>query len=60
MSMMQTFLSSRLKSLNFNAAILSWSVQSARIPFGRYAVTKLYLKSLGTLSRFIVPLRGGR
>jgi hypothetical protein len=49
----------RLKSLNFNAAILSWSTQTVRIPFGRYAVTKAYSKSLGTLSWFTTPLKGG-
>jgi hypothetical protein len=59
-SMLYTFLSPRLKSLNFNVAILSWSVRTARIPFGRYAMTNSYSKSLGTLSQFITVLRGGR
>jgi hypothetical protein len=48
-----------VKSLNFSAAILSWSTRTKHIPFERYAVTKVYLKYLGTLSRFIAPLKGG-
>jgi hypothetical protein len=59
-SMLYTFLLPRLKSLSYNAAILSWSTCTTCIPFERYAMTKAYSNSLGTLSRLIVPLRGGR
>jgi hypothetical protein len=44
--------------MNFNAVILSYFDQTACIPFGRYAVTIVYSKSLSTLSRFIVLSRG--
>jgi hypothetical protein len=50
--------SPRLKSLNFNVAILSCCARTACIPFGRYAVTMVYSKYLGTLSQLTTPARG--
>jgi hypothetical protein len=58
-SMLYSFWSPRLNALNFNATILSWSTRTTWIPFERFAVTKVYSKYLGMLSRFTGSLRGG-
>jgi hypothetical protein len=57
--MLYAFPSPRLKSLNLNAAIFSWSARTARIPFERYVVTNSYSKSFATLTWFTVLLSGG-